>query len=182
MIKEVIRERMRRRRKTLTYDQVHEKSETIRYKLEGKKAFKDAGTIMMYISAYKEPETLPVIEHLLEQGKRVIVPVSSTETNTIVPTYIETTSELEKGAYGILEPTIIRPVNKKDIDIIVMPGIAFDMHRNRLGFGKGYYDKFLKDTNAKKIALCYDFQIIDDLPIDDHDIPMDLILTEEGEV
>lgn len=182
MIKEVIRERMRRRRKTLTYEQVHEKSETIRYKLEGKKAFKDAETIMMYISAYKEPETLPVIEHLLENGKRVIVPVSSTETNTIVPTYIESISELEKGAYGILEPTIIRPVNKDDIEVIVIPGIAFDMHRNRLGFGKGYYDKFLEDTNAKKIALCYDFQIIDDLPVDEHDIPMDLILTEEGEV
>ncbi len=182
MIKEVIRERMRRRRKTLTYGQVHEKSETIRYKLEGKKAFKEAKTIMMYISAYKEPETLPIIERLLEQGKRVIVPVSSTETNTIVPTYIESLSELTKGAYGIPEPSIIRPVKKEDIEVIVIPGIAFDMHRNRLGFGKGYYDKFLEDMNAKKIALCYDFQIVDDLPADDHDIPMDLILTEEGEV
>lgn len=182
MIKEVIRERMRRRRKTLTYEQVHEKSETIRYKLEGRKAFKEANTIMMYISSFKEPETLPIIEHLLEQGKKVIVPVSSTSTNTIVPTYIESISELEKGAYGILEPTIIRPVDTADIDVVVIPGIAFDMHRNRLGFGKGYYDKFLEDIDAKKIALCYDFQIVDDLPVNEHDIPMDLILTEEGEV
>ena len=173
---------MRRRRKTLTYEQVHEKSETIRYKLEGRKAFKEANTIMMYISSFKEPETLPIIEHILEQGKKVIVPISSTSTNTIVPTYIESISELQKGAYGILEPSIIRPVNTDDIDVIVIPGIAFDMHRNRLGFGKGYYDKFLKNTDAKKIALCYDFQIVDDLPVDDHDIPMDLILTEEGEV
>ena len=182
MIKEVIRERMRRRRKTLTNEQVHEKSETIRYKLEGRKAFKEAETIMMYISSFKEPETLPIIEHLLEQGKKVVVPVSSTATNTIVPTYIESISELQKGAYGILEPSIIRHVDPSEIEVVVIPGIAFDMHRNRLGFGKGYYDKFLENTEAKKIALCYDFQIVDDLPVDDHDIPMDLILTEKGEV
>ena len=182
MIKEVIREKMRRRRKTLTYDEVHEKSETIRYKLEGRKAFKEANTIMMYISSFKEPETLPVIEHLLEQGKKVVVPVSSTSTNTIVPTYIESISELQKGAYGILEPSIIRHIDPSEIEVIVIPGIAFDMHRNRLGFGKGYYDKFLENTNAKKIALCYDFQIVDDVPVADHDRPMDLILTAEGEV
>ena len=182
MIKEVIRERMRRHRRNLTPEQVHEKSEIIRYKLEGKKVFKEADTIMMYISSYKEPETLEIIEHLLEQEKKVVVPVSVTATNTIVPTYIESITELEKGAYGILEPTIIRPVDIDDIDVIVVPGIAFDMHRNRLGFGKGYYDKLLAKTDAKKIALCYDFQIIDDLPVSDYDIPMDMILTEEGEV
>lgn len=182
MIKEAVREKMRRLRKTLTPDEVQEKSETIRYKLEGKRAFKEANTVMMYLSAYKEPETIPIIKGLLENGKRVVLPISVTSTNTILPTYIEDLSELQKGAYGILEPTIVRPVNVDDIDVVVIPGIAFDMHRNRLGFGKGYYDKFLAGIRAKKIALCYDFQIVDDLPVNDYDIPMDLILTEEGEV
>lgn len=182
MIKEVIREEMRRHRRNLTSEQVHEKSEIIRYKLEGKKIFKEANTIMMYISSFKEPETYAIIEHLLSEGKKVVVPVSVTSTNTILPTYIENVSELERGAYGILEPTIIRAVNPEDIDVVVVPGIAFDMHRNRLGFGKGYYDRLLENISAKKIALCYDFQIVDDLPITDDDIPMDLILTEEGEI
>ena len=182
MIKEIIREKMRRQRKKLTSDEVQEKSEIIRYKLEGRKAFKEADTIMMYISSFKEPQTLPIIEKLLESGKKVVVPVSVTATNTIIPTYLESLNELKRGAYGILEPTIIRPVNIDDIDVIVVPGIAFDMHRNRLGFGKGYYDRLLEDCSAKKIALCYDFQIVSDLPATDYDVPMDLILTEKGEV
>lgn len=173
---------MRRQRKKLTFAEVEEKSEIIRYKLEGRKAFKEADTIMMYIATFKEPQTMPIIKKLLEEGKRVVVPVSMTATNTIIPTYLENISELKKGAYGILEPTIIRPVALDDIDVIVVPGIAFDMHRNRLGFGKGYYDRLLEDCRAKKIALCYDFQIVADLPVNDNDIPMDLILTEKGEV
>lgn len=182
MIKEVIREEMRRHRRNLTPEQVRKKSEIIRYKLEGKKIFKEAETVMMYISAFKEPETFTIIENLLSQNKKVVVPVSVASTHTILPTYLESMKELEKGAYGVLEPTIIRAVNPDDIDVVVVPGIAFDMHRNRLGFGKGYYDRLLENMHAKKIALCYDFQIVDDLPVSDNDIPMDLILTEEGEV
>ncbi len=166
----------------LTVSDVAEKSEIIRYKLLGKKVIKEAKTVMMYVSSFKEPETLPIIEQLLADGKRVVLPISVTDTNTIVPTYIEDISELKKGAYGILEPQIIRPADKKDIDVVVVPGIAFDMHRNRLGFGKGYYDKFLDGIKAYIIALCYDFQIVQSLPVSDNDVPMDLILTEEGEV
>lgn len=182
MIKEVIRKKMRRLRRELTDEQIKEYSEIIRYKLESRKAFKEAETVMMYISFSHEPETIPIIKNLLEQGKNVVVPVSELSTNTIIPTYIHNIDELRKGAYGILEPTIIRAVDPADIDVVVIPGIAFDMHRNRLGFGKGYYDKFLGTTDAQRIALCYDFQIVDDLPTDEFDLPMNLILTEKGEI
>ena len=182
MIKELLREKMRRHRKHLTDAEVMEKSEIIRYKLLGKKAVKEAKTVMMYVSNFKEPQTLPIIKQLLEDGKKVVVPISQTATNTIIPTYIEDITELKKGTYGILEPQIIRPVDKNNIDVVVVPGIAFDMHRNRLGFGKGYYDNFLEGMRAYTIALCYDFQIVKNIPVDDSDVPMDLVLTEEGEV
>lgn len=173
---------MRRLRRDLTSEQVREYSKIIQYKLESRKAFKEAETIMLYISFAKEPETLPIIEKILSEGKKVVVPVSNLSTNTIIPTYINGVDELIPGAYGILEPTIIRAVNPMDIDLVVIPGIAFDMHRNRLGFGMGYYDKFLATTEAARIALCYDFQVVDDLPTNELDIPMDLILTEKGEI
>ncbi len=173
---------MRRMRKSLTPEDVAERSEIIRYKLLGKSQMREAKTVMMYVSAYKEPETLPIIEVLLSEGKQVVLPISVTSTNTIIPTYIDNTDELKPGAYGILEPTIVRPVDVSDIDVVVVPGIAFDMHRNRLGFGKGYYDRFLSECDAYRIALCYDFQIVSDLPMTDNDIPMDMVLTEVGEV
>ena len=101
------------------------------------------------------------------------------ETNTLSLFCIENAEELHKGAYGILEPSTKRPVAENDIDVIIVPGLAFDRRGGRMGFGAGYYDRLLIKTNAVKIGLCYDFQLMDSVPSEEHDVPMDYIITEK---
>lgn len=87
--------------------------------------------------------------------------------------------DLKKGAYGILEPSVVKTADEKDIDVILVPGLAFDRHGGRMGFGKGYYDRLLETSIAVKIGLCYDFQLFDTIPTESHDVPMDFIITEK---
>ena len=86
---------------------------------------------------------------------------------------------MKKGAHGIPEPTEIVPISIEEIEIILVPGLAFDKTGARMGFGKGYYDKLLETRKAIKIGICYDFQLLDKIPSEPHDVPMDIIITEK---
>lgn len=136
-------------------------------------------TIMLYLSAFNEPDTHSIIQELLRLDKTIAVPISHTDDFTIVPSRLSSLDGLKKGAYGIYEPVEETPIPISDIDAVVIPGVVFDLHGSRLGFGKGYYDRFLEHFQGLKIGICYDFQIIDNLPCDLHDIKMDLIITEK---
>ena len=140
--------------------------------------FKDAKTVMCYLSAFNEPDTFEIISLLLSQGKRVVVPVTDTNACTITPSYLTSLDGLRSGSYGIAEPSEYAPADAADIDISVIPGIAFDRSGMRIGFGKGYYDRFLSEFRGLKLGLCYEFQLYDSVPHDRHDIPMDIIITE----
>jgi 5-formyltetrahydrofolate cyclo-ligase len=85
---------------------------------------------------------------------------------------------MPKSPYGIPEPTGLE-VNPAFIDLVIVPGAVFDTHNNRIGYGKGFYDKFLTNTRAYKIGVCFGFQIIDEIPSKPHDIRMDMILTDD---
>ena len=134
--------------------------------------------VMIYMSAFKEPDTYELLKKLIDLKVRICVPVSDTNTLTITPALISSVTDIKKGAYGIYEPTSVMPVNICDIDIVFIPGIAFSKKGDRLGFGKGYYDRFLSEFHGLKAGICYDFQVIDDIPVSEHDIKMDLIITE----
>ena len=86
---------------------------------------------------------------------------------------------LAPGAYGILEPETVVPVAPERLDLVLVPGVAFDKNGGRIGFGKGYYDRFLQKTSAKTVALCYGFQIVPDCFSESEDYPMDYIVTED---
>ena len=86
---------------------------------------------------------------------------------------------LKKGAYGIYEPETISEASCDDIDFVLVPGIVFDYNCRRIGFGKGYYDKLLCDMRAFKAGLCYDFQLVESINADRHDVALDAIITEE---
>lgn len=169
---------MKQKRKVLTTDEIHEKSIAICEKLLEINAFKNAKTIMIFMSAFKEPDTIPIIKNIFRLSKKVVVPVTDQQTKIITPSYINCLDDMIAGAYNILEPQIIKSAPLCAIDLVIVPGIAFDKNGNRLGFGEGYYDKFLKNYKKIKIGICYDFQLLDKLPADEHDIPMDIILTE----
>lgn len=87
-------------------------------------------------------------------------------------------TEYKASTLGVKEPINTDIVNHQIADIIIVPGIAFDRKMNRLGRGKGYYDKFLSQTKATKIGICFDFQLLDSIPCNDHDIKMDIIISE----
>ncbi len=179
MNKNELREKMRAMRRSMTTDEVKEKSAQIQKRLFGFEKYVNAETVMLYISAFKEPSTTEIIAAALNSGKKVIVPVSDTQTETIILSYLKDMSDLQKGTYGIFEPKIITPADAADIDFILIPGLAFDKRGNRMGFGKGYYDKLLCNTAAEKTALCYEFQLFDAIPAKEHDVPMNTIITEE---
>lgn len=180
MNKNALRAEMRALRRGLTAREVEEKSRKIRENLLNSDKYKNAQTVLLYLSAFKEPSTAEIIADALSQKKRVAVPISNTEDFTLTLSYITGLDGLQKGAYGISEPKNIIKADIADIDFAVIPGLAFDKSGNRLGFGKGYYDRLLTELKAEKTALCYSFQMFDKIPSDAHDIPMNTIITEDG--
>ena len=155
------------------------KSKIIKEKLFATPEFKRSKCVMLYASIHGEVNTDEMIDEALEKGKKVTLP-RCTSLEGIVPKEIsKRNNDLEKGAYGIREPREDRKTaDLKDIDLYVVPGIAFDKRNRRLGRGKGYYDKFLKKLPGNKITigLAFDFQIVENLPQDSHDIPVSKVI------
>ena len=171
--KDKIRENMRKLRREFSGKE--EASSLIAKKLMSMEEFIMAGHVCIYMSAFGEVDTKEIISFCLECGKKVSVPKSLPDGNLIIGRYSD---ETKKGMFGIDEPLEFVPVGYGEPDVIIVPGIAFDKCGTRLGFGKGYYDRFLKATRGFKIALAYDFQLTDELPKDEHDVKMDAVVTE----
>jgi 5-formyltetrahydrofolate cyclo-ligase len=142
--------------------------------------FSSANTLMLYMSKQTEVPTKPIVSKLLDEEKNVILPRVDADTKTMNAYQIKSLEELEISMLEILEPKLLyTPINPKDIDVIIVPGVAFDISGNRLGRGGGYYDRFLDLVSAPKIAICYDAQIAESLPSQAHDVKMDYIVTEK---
>ena len=137
--------------------------------------FKHACNVLLYSSIKCEVETATIIEIAL-QSKRVALPV--VKGHDIFASEITATTFLHSGKFNILEPVKHKALPPGEIDVVVIPGIAFDAKGNRVGYGHGYYDKFLAKTKAFKVALAYDLQLVPAIPADPHDIPVDVIVTE----
>ena len=154
-------------------------SEIIIKNLYETEEYKKAQTIMVYVSYRGEVKTHALIKTALKDGKRVCVPLCDSNNCSMTAREIASFSELKSGAYGILEPEDSAPVvDKTEIDFVIVPGCAFSKSGHRIGYGKGYYDRFLKDTSAFKCGLSYDFSFADELPYEETDIPLDMIITE----
>lgn len=179
MNKDEIRNEMKARRRALTADEVREMSARIFENLFSIDEFQRAKSVCTFLSAFKEPDTSGVIKALQGKGGAVAVPITHMDTGLLTLSYIYGTDSLIRGAYGISEPRRVREARIEDMDAVLVPGLAFDRSGGRTGFGKGYYDRLLQDATAVKIGLCYDFQVIDHVPSDKHDIAMDFIVTEK---
>ena len=142
-------------------------------------AFIDANTVFCYVSAHGEVDTLSLIEELLEE-KTVVVPYCTDTHGNMICTEIHSLSDLTEGKFGIPEPKNPIPFPKEKIDFVIVPGVAFDKSGYRLGYGKGYYDRFLKDISPYKLGVCQKEFYFDTLPHDEHDIKMDDVYVKEG--
>lgn len=177
-IKENIRKEMKLKRKKYPPHLREVSSARISEYLFEAEEFKKAKCVCVYMSAFGEVETKVIISRCFKMGKKVSAPITDIASNTISVSYVGTL--FEKGAYGIYEPRGEEACDFREIDLVLVPGICFDRNGARIGFGKGYYDRFLKDTDAYKIGLCYEFQIIDEICVSNHDIKMDAIISESG--
>ena len=160
-----------------------EKSRVIREKLLASEEFRKSRTVMTYVSLPSEVDTSRFNEEALKRGKRVAVPYLGTADQEILASEITSVDSLVKGPFGIFEPKDggKRTIPLEEIDLIVVPAIAFDRNNMRLGRGKGYYDRFLSRpdlTSTKTIGIAYSFQITDPLPQDPHDRPVHRVLTD----
>ena len=153
------------------------KSDKIMKSLFGLQKFKEAGVVMFFVSYRSEVNTHKMISEAL---KKKIVVVPKTSSKNIVPSVIKSLKELSPNKKGILEPRKVKKIGLNKIDVVIVPGTVFDKRGNRIGYGHGYYDKFLKKVpNAVKIGLAFDLQVVKRLPNEKHDIPMDVIITEK---
>lgn len=136
----------------------------------------------MFLSFGSEINTDFIIEWLWQQNKQVLVPLCRPETREMAMFPITAFSDLEPGYFGIREPkTNLRPpVAKEMIDLVAVPAVAFDRRGYRIGYGGGYYDRFLAGLNIPRIGLAFSCQIIPEAPVDTYDLAVRGIVTEQG--
>lgn len=140
-------------------------------------------TVMVYLSMKSEAETHELIESLFDQGREIIAPVIDTKSGQLVPRRIQNMEkDLVKHRFGMLEPNTNCPIFPPDqLQLIIVPGIAFDSNGYRLGYGKGFYDRFLPTCpNAVTIGIAFHIQLVEDTYPQPWDIPVQHIFTEEG--
>jgi 5-formyltetrahydrofolate cyclo-ligase len=149
-------------------------------------AYATAKTVMFYVDAGSEVRTRHLLPRALQLGQRVVVPYCIVETNELELFWLEEMSELVEGAYKILEPkTELRELPRKkikpeELDLVMVPGTAFDKSGGRMGQGKGYYDRLLENVRpeAPLVALAFECQMFPEIPVAAHDVFMDMVITE----
>ena len=136
---------------------------------------KEAEVVFCYVSAGNEIGTIKLIEELLKE-KTVVVPYCTNKEGDMICVKITSLDELTEGMYGILEPKNPILFDKMKIDVSILPGLAFDEEGYRIGYGKGYYDRFLEDINCFKIGLCYKELYFPIIPHEKSDVRADLVI------
>ncbi len=182
-VKERLRKEILELRKNLKPADVEYKSRQITKRILDLEYFRNVGVVMTYVAFRNEIRTEEIIKYCLNTGKRLVVPKVVKKRRLLLASEIQNYPEdLAPGTLNIMEPKeeVLRPVPVEIIDFLIVPGLAFDRLGNRLGYGGGYYDCFIPSLRPDVVtaAPVYDFQIRDDVFSEKHDIPVDLLITE----
>jgi len=183
-LKNNLRKNMLIKRKNMSQQDVSTFSTKIMDKIMKLPQFINCKNIMLYISFNNEVDTYKLARWCLNNDKTVIAPYCIKSCIKIIPFIINNLeTDLTKSTFGIMEPKhdILMKANIENIDLIIVPGVVFDENCNRIGFGAGYYDRFLpmKMKNTPTIGIAYDYQITDKVPADEYDVPLNFIITEK---
>jgi 5-formyltetrahydrofolate cyclo-ligase len=165
-------------RDRLSPDERKTKSAEIEERLFSLPEFRNARTVLFFASFRSEVETLPMVRRALANGKRVVLPKVRRSDLELFEVH-DVERDIAPGAWGIPEPRESRPVRVEDIDLIVVPGAAFDERGNRIGYGAGFYDKLLPLYRGRTVALAFELQMVSAVPAAAHDIPVHMIVTEK---
>ncbi|MDW7728596.1 MAG: 5-formyltetrahydrofolate cyclo-ligase [Bacillota bacterium] len=184
MEKKKLRQTIIEQRDKLTSEEIIDKSNLIAEKLYSLSAYQNAGAVMFFISFGSEVDTRSMVEETIRRGKLALAPKALPKTRELIPSRILNWDEdLAPGAYDIPEPRddTLRPCKPDLIDLLIVPGVAFDLKCNRLGYGGGYYDRFfpLLKPGTPMVALVYDLQIQPVIPVEEWDQPVDIVITEK---
>jgi 5-formyltetrahydrofolate cyclo-ligase len=184
VLKRQLRKEMIKERNALSPVQIAEKSAVIVDRLLMLDEYLDASCIMIYLDCRSEVQTGGLVVRALADGKRVAVPVTDKANRLLTPSLIaDFPGDLQPGPWGIPEPKpqAVRPLDPTVLDIVIAPGIGFDKSGYRIGYGYGYYDRFLRRTGQKTIhvGLAFELQLRPNVYPGPHDVPVHYILTEE---
>ncbi len=180
-MKDLVRMKHLQLRNSLSAQKIEKKSLSITEKLFSMPEFKQAKAVLFYASFGNEVSTKEMVEKGIQNGKQVCVPVTSFKDKTITVSKINSIEELEEKESGLIEPKETKSCPVGEIDVIIVPGIAFDAEGYRIGYGGGFYDRLLRKAPRKTIAigLCFEQNIDKQLPKQSHDAKMDFVITEE---
>lgn len=175
MDKTTLRKTIREQKRAMTSEQIETASTLLAEKFFATDAYRSARTLYGYLPYNQEVRTIPILEQAFRDGKKVAVPKVYGEEMRFI--YLTDLSRVEKGYASIPEPIDDGPVADDPTALVLMPGLAFDPEGHRMGYGGGFYDKFLAaEPSHPTVALCYGFQMLPQLPCESHDIPVDLVL------
>lgn len=180
MPKRSLRSQLLAQRRALDHDAWQASSHNAQQNLLSLEEYQCSECIALYAPAHNETDTADILAHAFEAGKRVLYPAVCGQ--HMVFRLVEGLHSLQQGTFGILEPCAVGPDHQADeADLIVVPGVAFDHAGHRIGYGKGFYDRFLQHPGLKAhlIGLCHDFQLLETpIPGEQHDIPMEIIVSD----
>lgn len=175
MDKKALRREIREKKRAMTEEEIVDRSEKLGQLFVQSEAYRKAKTVYGYLPYNQEVRTVPMLEQALRDGKRVAVPKIYGDTMKFL--YLDDLSKVEKNDMGIPEPIADTPVAEDKTALVLMPGLAFTEQGDRMGYGGGFYDRFLaEEPDHPTLALCYAFQIVDSLPTEEFDIPVDTVL------
>lgn len=181
--KDPIRKELLGRREALAENEFLEKSSRIIRSLTELEDFKQAGTVHCYVSmnSRREVNTIPLIKELAKSEKQLVVPVTDFETGRLDSVYLDDFNKLKKNKWGVFEPSgEVKQADPSDIDLVVVPMVGGDLRGNRIGYGKGFYDRFLSGMDCPKVGLLFECCLVKVIVPESFDIPMDLLITENA--
>ena len=175
MDKTELRRSIRAQKRAMSREEIDRRSARLGELFAASEAYKNAKTIYGYLPYNQEVRTVPMLERALADGKRVAVPKCYGDEMKFI--FMDDLTKVEKGYANIPEPIADGPVADDETALVLMPGLAFDPQGHRIGYGGGFYDKFLAaEPNHPTLALCYEFQLLPHLETEAHDIPVDYVL------
>ena len=175
MNKQELRQSIRRQKRAMSPEEIEQRSQRLSEKFLESDAYQSCSCLYGYLPYNQEVRTWHILEQALKDGKKVAVPkVYGDEMKFL---YLTDFSQLTTGYAGIPEPIFDEPVAEDKTALVLMPGLAFDKEGHRIGYGGGFYDKFLsKEPEHPTVALCYEFQMVENLETEAFDIPVDTVI------
>lgn len=179
MTKNELRQKYRALRDSFGEEFISKASNSTSNNLQKTEEFKNADIVLLYYPTKNEISPLPLFEICLKMGKTVAFPVCQKESSTLVFKKVTSLDMLLPSSFGILEPNEnCKAITLNENTICITPALLFSKKGHRLGYGKGYYDRFLKDFSGISVGYSYSACVLDSFPHDAHDIPLDMIITE----